>query len=133
MPTPLPYDKEIGDLICDRLANGENLKQICKGENDNIPCEATVYKWLRLNEDFAQQYAHARKDWADAQVEKIIEIADGTDAPDQKRVRIDTRKWAMGKLNGKYSDKLKHVGGDEGDAPIRTVTGIEWTVVNPEA
>lgn len=133
MPTPLPYDKEIGDIICDRLASGENLKQICAGESGDLPCESTVYKWLRLNEEFAQQYAHARKDWADAQLEVIVDIADTEKDPAIARVRIDTRKWAMGKLNGKYSDKLKHVGGDEGDAPIRTVTGIEWTVVNPEA
>jgi serine protease inhibitor len=133
MAKPLPYDKAIGDIICDRLANGENLKQICAGENDGIPCEATVYRWLRADENFSEQYARARKDWADAQVEEIIEIADTEKDPAIARVKIDTRKWAMGKLNGKYSDKLKHVGGDEGDAPIRTVTGIEWTVVDPAA
>lgn len=134
MATPLPYDEAIGAIICDRLATGESLRRICKGESDEIPCERTVYRWLRANEDFRQQYARARKDWAETQLEEIVDIADRSDLdPADKRVMIDTRKWAMGKLDGKYSDKLKHVGGDEGDAPIRTVTGIEWTVVNPAA
>lgn len=131
MAKPLPYDAAIGAIICDRLANGESLKAICEGDS-TIPCEATVYRWLRADEQFSEEYARSRKHWADAQIERIQEIARCDErTADHKRLEIDTLKWAMGKLNGKYSDKLKHVGGDEGDAPIRTVTGIEWTVVDP--
>ena len=39
---------------------------------------------------------------------------------DHKRIQIDTLKWAMGKLNGKYSDKVALVGGGKDDEPIRT-------------
>jgi len=133
MAPPLPYDAAIGDIICDHLANGESLKVICAGD-DSIPCEATVYRWLRANEAFSEQYARARKDWADAQIERIQELArDDKRGADHKRIEIDTLKWSMGKMNGKYSDKLKHVGGDEGDSPIEhKVTGFEWTVVHPE-
>lgn len=131
MSPPLPYNKEIGDIICDRLANGESLKAICKG-GDDLPCEATIYRWLRASDEFSEQYTRARRDWADAQIERIQEIAaSDTRGADHKRLEIDTLKWSMGKLHGKYSDKLKHVGGDDDDAPIRTVTGIEWTVVTP--
>jgi hypothetical protein len=133
LATPLPYDEAIARAVCDRIAAGESLRSICDGGED-IPCERTIYRWLAASEDFSQEYARARKTWADAQIEEVIAIARNTELkPDDKRVQIDTLKWAMGKLNGKYSDKLKHVGGDEGDAPIRTVTGIEWTIVTPEA
>lgn len=132
MAPPLPYDKATGDIICDRLANGESLTTICA--SDDLPSTDTVYRWLRADATFSDNYTRARKDWADAQIETIGTIArDDTRGADHKRIEIDALKWAMGKLNGKYSDKLKHVGGDEGDAPIRTVNGIEWTVVNPEA
>src|SRR5690606_30180476 len=95
------------------------------------PAERTVYQWLARHEIFAQEYARARKTWADAQIEEIIAVSKDTELKaDDKRVQIDTLKWAMGKLNGKYSDKLKHVGGDEDDAPIR-IAGIERTVVDP--
>lgn len=103
--------------ICERLTGGESLRTICL--DDHLPCDRTVYRELAENDDFSHQYARARKTWADAQVEEIIAVSrDSELKADDKRVQIDTLKWAMGKLNGKYSDKVKHVGGDEGDAPI---------------
>lgn len=103
--------------ICDRIASGESLRVICLDEH--LPNERTVYRELASNEVFCQQYAHARKAWADTQIEEVIAISRDSDlGADHKRVQIDTLKWAMGKLNGKYSDKVKHVGGDEGDSPI---------------
>jgi hypothetical protein len=47
------------------------------------------------------------------------------------RLRVDTRKWAAGKLAPKrYGDKMQHVG--EGGGPIRTevdLTGIPTDVL----
>jgi len=126
---PSEYTEETAKAICDRLAAGERLRAIC--EDKDTPAERTVYQWLARHEIFAQEYARARKTWADAQIEEIIAVSKDTELKaDDKRVQIDTLKWAMGKLNGKYSDKLKHVGGDEDDAPIR-IAGIERTVVDP--
>lgn len=102
--------------ICDQLAEGKSLRVIC--EETGI-CERSVYRQLRDSETFSQDYARARKTWADAQIEQIISVATDADlGADHKRVQIDTLKWAMGKLNGKYSEKVKHVGGDDGDNPI---------------
>ncbi len=110
------------EAICNGLAEGQSLRAICEAEGI---CERTVYRRLRDDEVFCQEYARSRKTWADAQVEEIVSIAkDGKLGADHKRIQIDTLKWAMGKLNGKYSDKVKHVGGDDGDAPI-AITGID--------
>lgn len=114
---PSDFTQELADSICDRIATGESLRQMCLA--DDLPSERTVYRWLNANDDFCQQYARARKTWADAQIEQIIAVSvDPELGADHKRVQIDTLKWAMGKLNGKYSDKVKHVGGDDGDNPI---------------
>jgi hypothetical protein len=123
---PSDYTQELADLICQRLAQGESLRVICK--EDELPAERTIYRWLHSHDGFCQQYARARKVWADSQLEEIIEIADTEKDAAIARVRIDTRKWAMGKLNGKYSDKVKHVGGDEGDNPI-AFTGFDISFV----
>ena len=57
--------------------------------------------------------------------DEIIEIADTvTMNADDRRIAIDARKWRAGKLHGKYSDKVKHVGGDDGDSPI-AFTGFD--------
>lgn len=117
------FDQAIADTICDRISSGENLRQICA--EAELPTERTIYRWLNAHEDFCQQYARARKAWADAQIEEVIAVSkDDSIKADDKRVQIDTLKWAMGKLNGKYSDKVKHVGGDEGDSPI-AFTGFD--------
>lgn len=65
-------------------------------------------------------------------VDDMLDIADGKkallegkDADVQRdRLAVETRKWIAGKLKGKYSDKVKHVGGDEGDNPI-AFTGFD--------
>lgn len=92
-----------------------------------MPGERTVYGWLVSEEAFSQEYARARKTWADAQIEEVLAVSrDLALAADHKRVQIDTLKWAMGKLNGKYSDKLKHVGGDDDDTPIQHSMIVEF-------
>lgn len=114
-------DQDIAD-ICDKLAEGQSLRAIC--EEAGI-CERSVYRRLRDDEAFSQEYARARKTWADSQLEVIIAVSKDEElGADHKRVQIDTLKWAMGKMNGKYSDKVKHVGGDDGDAPI-AFTGFD--------
>lgn len=133
---PSDFTQEIADTICERLADGESLRSICR--DDAMPCTSTVCKWLRDNEPFSQQYAHARELQADALFDDCLDIADGKKAmlegsePDVQRDRlaVDTRKWMAGKLKGKYSDKVKHVGGDEGDNPI-AITGIDLRIIDP--
>lgn len=125
MGRPSDFTQEIADSICERIAGGENLRQMC--DEDGLPCERTIYRWLAANGAFCQQYAQARKAWSDAQVEEVIAVSKNPLLKaDDKRVQIDTLKWAMGKLNGKYSDKVKHVGGDDGDNPI-AFTGWDIT------
>lgn len=121
MGRPSDFSQEIADTICERLADGESLRAICS--DDDMPSTSAVCRWLAANDGFREQYAHARELQADALFDDCLAIADGTtlkakeDVQD-RRLQIDTRKWMAGKLKGKYSDKVKHVGGDEGDNPI---------------
>lgn len=41
MPRPSTYTPELADLICERLANGESLLQVCR--DDGMPSKATIY------------------------------------------------------------------------------------------
>lgn len=133
MGRPSDFTQELADEICERIADGESLRAICT--DDNMPSTSTVCRWLAKDREFQEQYAHARELQADALFDDCLAIADGTtlkakeDVQD-RRLQIDTRKWMAGKLKGKYSDKIKHVGGDEGDAPI-TIKGIERVIIDP--
>ncbi len=144
---PSLFTEALAAKICRRLAEGETLRAICR--DPVMPDKATILRWLadKKKADFRDQYAHAREMQADALFDEALEIADdasGDWAVDKdgkktldhehvqrSRLRVDTRKWAAGKLAPKrYGDKLQHTG--EGGGPIRTevdLTGLPTDVL----
>lgn len=98
------------------MTGGMSLRKICM--QDDFPDAATVYRWLDKYEQFRDKYARAREAATEDMLEEILEIADSTEIdPNDKRVRIDTRKWAMGKLKPKkYGERqIVDVGNKEGE------------------
>ncbi len=144
---PTLYTEALAAKICARLAEGETLRSICRDKA--MPNKATVLRWLadKKKAEFRDQYAHAREMQADALFDEALEIADNTSGDwavdkdgkktlghehvQRSRLRVDTRKWAAGKLAPKrYGDKIQHTG--EGGGPIRTevdLTGIPTDVL----
>ncbi|WP_343828701.1 hypothetical protein [Brevundimonas olei] len=122
----------MADAICERLADGESLRSICS--DDEMPAKSTVFKWLGLIPAFADQYARARETQADSLADDIVDIADNKALePNDKRVRIDARKWLAGKLRPKaYGDKVAVVGGDKTDAPIRHSHSFDLSAASDE-
>src|SRR6187551_2841520 len=74
MGRPALFSEELVAVICERIANGESLKAIC--EDDEMPSQSTVFKWLSEKPDFTEKYAHARDTQADALFDDILSIAD---------------------------------------------------------
>lgn len=108
---PSSFTTEIGDLICDRISDGESLRKIC--EINAMPSRATVFRWLANDENvaFRDQYARAREASADADADDIShyarEAAAGRIEAAQARAAIDGLKWSAGKRQPKkYGDKL---------------------------
>ena len=100
---------DVREVILDGLADGQSLRAICR--SDEMPNIATVMRWLAADPEWRAQYAHAREIGDDAMAEDIQTIADDEDLdPNDKRVRIDTRKWLMAKRQPKkYGDKIETV------------------------
>lgn len=119
----MAYDREATlKRIYAEMAEGKSVEEICSAED--MPATSTVYLWL-VEENKSEEYARAKEVRADRMADDIVKIADDTTkSPDDRRIAIDARKWRAGKLSGKYSDKVKHVGGDEGDSPI-AFTGFD--------
>lgn len=63
MARPSKYSDELVKTICDRIANGESLRSICKG--DNMPSNSTVMLWLKDKPEFQAQYARTKELQAD--------------------------------------------------------------------
>src|SRR5437870_424437 len=70
---PPIYSEKLAGVVCERLANGESLREICA--EASMPDRQTVYNWLRDNETFRVRYARARADQADYFADEILDIA----------------------------------------------------------
>lgn len=120
------FNEKIAEEICERIAQGESLRKICK--DDTMPDASTVFRWLKNenNEEFRKQYAHARETQAELIAEEIFEIADdgsndlmtiekgdmsyeveNKEVTNRSKLRAQVRQWYLSKiLPKKYGDKL---------------------------
>lgn len=111
------YSEELAARVLQGISDGQSLRTVCKP--DDMPCMGTVFKWLYQREDFAEQYARATSERAEALVEDMQAIADDESLDhNSRRIRVDTRKWIASKLKPKkYGEKVALLG-DEAGAPL---------------
>ena len=124
------YTQEIADEICERIANGEPLRAICRDER--MPAWRTVYDWMAGNTEFAAAIARARELGEEALFQQCLDIADDERhdwlltkkgeitnevAIGRAKLQIHTRMQLLSKWNPKkYGDKLELSGNK--DAPL---------------
>jgi hypothetical protein len=131
------------EIIFD-IENGSSLRASLL--KDNRPDSTTFYKWIDNEDAKSIQYARAMEKRAEVIFEDILNIADDSSG-DKKftengetidsefvarsRIRIDARKWMLGKMQPKkYSDRTI-LAGDK-DNPIEiTPNAIRVTIVEP--
>lgn len=104
---PAIYTPVLGERVLSLLAGGQSLRAVCR--HATMPSRTTVLKWLAEDAEFAGQYARACEARTESLVEEMLEIADDDKLdPQDKRVRVDTRKWLASKLlPKKYGDKVE--------------------------
>ena len=130
---PTAYSPELGEAICELLAEGKSLTSICK--RDDIPVsDRTVRTWAADPEHpFSPHYARAREVGYSVMADQMLDLADNV-SEDQAAVakvhrQIETRKWLLSKALPKiYGDKLA-IGGDPDTGPIKHI--IEHVYVKP--
>lgn len=132
---PSDYVPEVADDICALLSGGESLRSVCKRKG--MPNTTKVMRWLREFPDFREQYAKAMESRADSVFEEIFEIADTAEeepsAVAKARLRIDTRKWALARMNPrKYGDKVTNelVGKDGGAIQSESTVKVDEKALN---
>lgn len=132
---PSDYTAEIAESICHQITRGMSLREICAA--DGMPVRDTVYHWLTKHNEFSDRYARAcqlraeywaeeiveisddgRNDWMDRQVAPgVVRKMPDPEVVNRSKLRVDTRKWLMSKLQPKkYGDKItqEHTGPDGG-------------------
>jgi hypothetical protein len=128
---PSEFTKELGDEICQQLSEGKSMRTVCAAEE--MPNASTIFRWLRTNPEFCNQYARAKEESSDALIEEMLDIADdgsndfmtitkgdieyeveNKEVTNRSRLRVDTRKWIASKLKPKkYGDKTDITSGGE--------------------
>jgi hypothetical protein len=101
------YSLDEATKICAWIAAGKSLVSYCK--LPGAPGLATVYEWRAAHPELAEMYARAREDQADALADELLDIADNSKLDhNDRRIKIDTRKWIASKLKPKtYGDKVQ--------------------------
>lgn len=139
--------KEAIDKILAAIATStDSVTTIC-GEDETLPSFTTFFKWKREDEKLAQDYARAKEEQAELIFEDMLDIADdgSNDYMDKKmpngdvievlnaehiqrsRLRIDARKWVLGKLRPKkYGDFTRNElsGPDGGPLEIKSIADL---------
>ena len=141
---PSKYTPELALLICDAIATGSSMRQVCMREG--MPNAETVNGWILRNEEFQSLYEIARRRRADAWCEELVDIArNGSDdyiekesertgrtftalnreAIERSRLIINTMQWTMGKMQPKkYGDQVM-LSGDPDNPLLFTVDPID--------
>lgn len=122
--------------ICERIEEGKSLRSILKDKD--MPSSRTFYKWIDDDDIKVKHYARATSIRADLIFDEMFDIADTTiegvvieiddngrikekkgDMLGHRRLQIDTRKWALSKMNPKkYGDKLDLTSKDKEITPL---------------
>lgn len=113
---PPIYTDELAETICERMAGGESLLQICR--DGAMPSYSTVMKWAATMPTFAENYTRAREALLEHHGQELVEIADDAsndwmdretrdgrmercldrEHVERSKLRIETRKWVLARL-----------------------------------
>ena len=116
---PSTYTEEMAARICAAVAVSQHGLRKTLESDPELPAFGTVIEWRNNHSSFSSAYAHAKNQQVQAMAEDIVDLAnDDTLEPNDKRIRIDTRKWLLSKLIPRtYGDKLDVTSGGEALAP----------------
>jgi len=94
-----------------------------------MPSASSVFLWLTKHQEFSENYAKAVDERAAGMFDDMLDIADDVEPEAshvaKARLRVDTRKWALARMNPKkYGDKVEQtLQGPDGGA--LTVTWLK--------
>lgn len=124
---PSLYTADLAEEILLRLSTGEPLAVICR--DAHMPCDDTVRDWGKRNEEFSRAYARARASGFDVIAWRARQTLRGkteehggesTGDVQRDKAIADFDLKLLAKWDPKrYGDKIAHVGGGPGDAPIQ--------------
>lgn len=129
---PSKFSQDLADEICSLIADGKNLRKICR-ENEHFPAWQTVYHWEEKYPEFKEAILRAREVGFHAIAHDTIDISDdgsndtyldaegnervATDVIQRSKLRVETRlkllsKWCPRIYGDRIDSTLTHEAGD---------------------
>lgn len=96
------FKEAVREEICERLADGESLLQICKGKK--MPNRRTVQRWQDDDPDFDAAITRARESGMFVLAEQAVKDAKMAEDAARGRLAFDAVRWYVGKLSNAFSD-----------------------------
>jgi hypothetical protein len=130
---PSKYTPELAAEICERLSDGEPLRQICR--DNHMPAWTAIYAWAAVDKALSERIAQAREQGYDAIAEDLLAIADTPlmgetetssangltitrqDMLGHRKLQIETRLKLLAKWNPKKYGDRQILAGDK-DSPL---------------
>jgi hypothetical protein len=130
---PSKYTPELAAEICERLSDGEPLRQICR--DNHMPAWTAIYAWAAIDKQLSERIAQAREQGYDAIAEDLLAIADTPlmgetetssangltitrqDMLGHRKLQIETRLKLLAKWNPKKYGDRQILAGDK-DSPL---------------
>ena len=117
MARPSEYNYKLCEEICDKLADGENIKRILSSEI-HYPDWTTFRRWKNNNEELRTLYVNSQQDKAIALENELDDLRDMLLTkeidPATYNTLAQTIKWKMAKFYPKvFSDKVDVTSGGE--------------------
>lgn len=137
--------QKIKDYICDQIAEGVNLREICR--EPGMPAWRTVYDWMDADAEFSTAIAGAREIGAHAIACQSLEIVDQEPERDPATGKIDPAAVAHQKLRAEhrlkllakwspklYGDRIQQelTGTDGGPVQVVTLTPADYKAARAE-
>lgn len=128
MARPSEYDFELCKVICDEVANGENIISVLK--ESSYPSWSTFRRWKNENEELRTLYVNSQQDKGIALENEIDDVMQSLKSGEMEasvgNVLIQTLKWKMAKFYPKMFGDKTILSGDE-ENPVAIVWNEQKT------
>lgn len=108
MARPTTYSLEVAERICEAFAQSDKGLRKTLEVDPTLPEYGCVMEWRSRHAQFSEMFARAKQQQLENMAEDIVDLSDREDLePNDKRIRVETRKWLLSKLMSRtYGDKL---------------------------
>ena len=136
MARPSEYNFELCQLICDEIANGNNIIKVLES-NESFPSWSTFRRWKNENEELRTLYVNSQQDKGIALENEIDDVSGslrlGEIDASTANVLIQTLKWKMAKFYPKlFGDNSKVDVTSGGEKITSTIPEIIVNVIPPK-